>query len=360
MVFTTGRKKESEQRRIRKAEYEQRLIKAGISEFEAISSEFHRQDPSSIAGWELHRELLKREGMLTQEVTEFIENGISRVEQETKEAERTRRIKEHVIERMNLIIERINSGQPLPNPIQVNGEAIPARLALWGEKNLVKWAAIVELGHQKELIFQHDFDNARNTERYIWKLSYERLKEKNTLLKEKDISRNPESQYTTLTKKLTPISISIPKACTKNMKSKVRYLRYHPEFGLIQGSIKLTRYFERGAGGFMSGGAMISEYYAEVDVFLEGIDIRTISPVLRRHKNVWATLGDSDLLIGRNRSNNLIKKNLNPDLLFMSKLEIQKFFEGRIISGYFLNTIPVSVINKRKFYILEFNAVQLH
>ena len=311
-----------------------RLAAAGLPPKDA--SDFTLGKPSTLRGWDVIKTLLEREGGLTPVEEEKIQRGRESVcIEEAVTAHRARGgTADDPFERWNAIVslgldsdphylvekekaveeaesrlisersaairERVAAGESLPDPEWPDGEPIPPRLATTGYGALIEWEAIRQLGLSDSPRYQLCRKAAMDAMGDVSRRrgDFGKLLES---YRQETAASKPESQQPGVPNGFVETEIFIPLAAFANPRRGIWVVRYHPEFGLVQGRILEDSCYDRGAGDYPgSRGKRVKEFRPIVSLLLNDVNFRMCKGL--RKKSVWRVAGEPPLIIGRDKA----------------------------------------------------------
>lgn len=338
-MFEAGYRAEAEHRKATRFAYQARLNAAGLQPLE--DQHYSEGNPSSEPAWELHKKLLQTEGNLTALASDQIEAGMQGV--------RLREVE-------NLVGQELKSGGEIPHPFNARMPNITAKYALSSSgETLVRWESIRRLGWAESPRYSGQKSSAA---RAIQLWEYQQIDQKAFW---QSVQHRPEiassdNQQAEIPEGFVEIQIVIPKTSIKSATTKFANIRYHPQYGLVVGKIVKKKYFDKGAGGFMSGrGAFVINYTPVVELLVPLVNSRAVTPKVRMVSG-WCLTVDSNVAIGRARSGAVALRALGCSDNFASAAEAQGYFSGVLESHFLGETFPVKIVGRRESYELSFWA----
>ena len=164
---------------------------------------------------------------------------------------------------------------------------------------------------------------------------------------------SPEEQELPLVDGFVSMDINIRLDSIKDLNRSMSYVRYHPNYGLLQGWISVYTYYDRGAGQFMAGrGAWVKWFTPEIDLFLENINFRKCKGLVK--KLAWRVTGSPPVIVGRYRSTETIRAALRCNQRFGDMATAERYLKGTIESSFVQKTLPVLIEKRGEEYRLKF------
>ena len=163
----------------------------------------------------------------------------------------------------------------------------------------------------------------------------------------KEIS--PEEQELPLVDGFVSMNINIRLDSIKDLNRSMSYVRYHPNYGLLQGWISVYTVYDRGAGGFMAGrGARVKWFTPQIDLFLENINLRKCKGLVK--KLAWRVTGSPPVIVGRYRITETIRAALRCNQSFSDMATAERYLE----SSFVQKTHPILIEKHGEEYRLKF------
>jgi hypothetical protein len=303
------------------------------------SRDFDGCRPVTRAGWDVYRSLLEKEGRVTAAEDLKIRRGLEGIAIREREEE---------------IRLRLRGGAKLPDPQwPATSPSIPGDVALTnGASDVVQWSAIKDLGLDQDEYYRPVLSRARLQ---MYDIARHRGDFKGFLETVRPTLKNATmgQKSTALPSNFREVEITIPLVALKDTGLPMRAIRYHPEYGLIQGYAEKYEYYDRGASSFPGGrGSRVRNHYAAVRLLMENVNFRRCKGLAL--KSVWRVTGAPEIVVGRQISNRTFEEAMSCSHRFSSAYEVEKYLSGELESRFISTTLPVFASRRDGNYFFRF------